>query len=224
MSEIEAASENAPRMSTRWFGIHYIDRMTDKRANDSPIRPGHKDATGHGFINGPADRVFAGVYSQLRALAHRQMYAEREGHTLSATALVHEAYARLLGPRKLDWQSKGHFYTAAAEAMRRILIDHARARCAVRRGGREAKRSALDLTQLPEPTSETECAGFLILDDTISRLESADPQAAAVVRLRYFCGLSIEDTARALNVSAPTVKRTWSFARAWLKETIERDV
>jgi RNA polymerase sigma factor (TIGR02999 family) len=171
----------------------------------------------------PPEDIRARVYAQLRALARRQMNAERPGHTLSATALVHEAYARLLGPRRVDWQSEAHFYTAAAQAMRRILIDHARARCAGRRGGPEASQAALNLTELPDPASQEDCAGFLILDDTISRLESADPQAAEVVRLRYFAGLTIEETARAMNTSEPTVKRAWSFARAWLKETIERD-
>lgn len=170
------------------------------------------------------DDLFERVYTQLRALAQKQMNAERSGHTLSATALVHEAYVRLLGPRQVAWQGKAHFYVAAAEAMRRILIDHARARCAARRGGPEVRRAALNLTELPDPASEDQCAGFLILDETISRLEGADPQAAAVVRLRYFGGLSIEQTAGVLGVSAPTVKRLWAFARAWLKETIEREM
>ena len=169
------------------------------------------------------DDLFERVYAQLRALAQKQMNAERPEHTLSATALVHEACARLLGPRKADWQNDAHFYVAAAEAMRRILIDHARSRCAARRGGPEARRAALRLTELPDPASEEDCAGFLILDETISRLEGADPQAATVVRLRYYGGLSVEDTSRVMNVSTATVKRAWSFARAWLKEAIERD-
>lgn len=170
------------------------------------------------------DDLFERVYTQLRALAQKQMNAERPGHTLSATALVHEAYVRLLGPRQVAWQGQAHFYVAAAEAMRRILIDHARARCAARRGGPEARRAAIRLTELPDPSSQEDCAGFLILDETISRLEGADPQAAAVVRLRYFGGLSIEQTAGVLGVSAPTVKRLWAFARAWLKETIEHEM
>lgn len=169
------------------------------------------------------EALLIAVYGQLRALAQRQLAAERQGHTLSATALVHEAYLRLMGPRQVPWRAEAHFCAAAAEAMRRILIDHARARCAARRGGPEARRAALRLTELPDPASEEDCAGFLILDESISRLESADPQAATVVRLRYFAGLSIEETARALAVSEPTVKRAWAFARAWLKEAIQRE-
>jgi RNA polymerase sigma factor (TIGR02999 family) len=140
---------------------------------------------------------------------------------LQATALVHEAYLRLAGPRKVPWQNKAHFYAAAAEAMRRILIDHARRRAADMRGGPEARRAAVNLASLPDPTSESESAGFLILDEAITRLEVVDPDAARVVRLRYFVGLSIEETAMTINVSAPTVKRHWAFARGWLKEAIE---
>ncbi|MCC7290450.1 MAG: sigma-70 family RNA polymerase sigma factor [Phycisphaerales bacterium] len=169
------------------------------------------------------ESLLLAVYDQLRALAQRQLASERRGHTLSATALVHEAYLRLIGPRQVPWQAEAHFCAAAAEAMRRILIDHARARCASRRGGPDARRAALRLTELPDPASAEDCAGFLILDESISRLASADPQAAAVVRLRYFAGLSVEETAQALGVSEPTVKRAWAFARAWLKEAIERE-
>jgi RNA polymerase sigma factor (TIGR02999 family) len=146
---------------------------------------------------------------------------ERAGHTLQATALVHEAYIRLVGPRDVPWQNRAHFYAAAAEAMRRILVDHARARAAAIRGGPDARRAALDLSALPDPNSERESAGFLILDDAIARLSRVDPDAAAVVRLRYFAGLSVEETASSLGVSAPTVKRAWAFARAWLREAIE---
>jgi RNA polymerase sigma factor (TIGR02999 family) len=105
--------------------------------------------------------------------------------------------------------------------MRRILIDHARAKAADRRGGGSARRAAIELTQLPDPNSAEESAGFLVLDETIARLEVVDPGAAAVVRLRYFAGLSIEDTALALDASPTTVKRDWAFARAWLKDAID---
>ena len=140
---------------------------------------------------------------------------------MQATALVHEAYLKLVGPREIPWQNRAHFYAAAAEAMRRILVDHARAKAAIRRGELDGRRAALELSSLPNPESERESAGFLILDEAIERLESVDPEAAAVVRLRYFAGLSIEETAAALGVSAPTVKRAWAFARGWLKEAIE---
>lgn len=170
-----------------------------------------------------ADRLLPLVYDQLRGAAQRHMMGEARGHTLSATVLVHEAYLKLAGPRQIPWAGRAHFYAAAAEAMRRILIDHARAKAAAIRGGPDARRAALNLAALPDPASETESAGFLILDDAIVRLERADKEAAAVVRLRYFAGLSIDQTAAALGVSAPTVKRTWAFARAWLKDAIESD-
>jgi RNA polymerase sigma factor (TIGR02999 family) len=163
------------------------------------------------------------VYEQLRSAAQRLLRGERDGHTLQATALVHEAWLKLVGPREVPWQGRAHFYAAAAEAMRRILVDHARAKAAASRGGPEARRAALDLASLPDPASERESAGFLILDDAIARLQTVDPEAAAVVRLRYFAGLSVDETASALGVSAPTVKRAWAFARGWLKEAIESD-
>lgn len=170
-----------------------------------------------------ADQLLPLVYNQLRAAAQQHMMREARGHTLSATVLVHEAYLKLAGPRQIPWAGRAHFYAAAAEAMRRILIDHARAKAAAIRGGPAARQAALNLATLPDPASETESAGFLILDEAIVRLEGVDKDAAAVVRLRYFAGLSIEQTAEALGVSAPTVKRTWAFARGWLKEAIENE-
>ena len=171
------------------------------------------------------------VYDQLRAAAQNHLAAERKNHTLSATALVHEAYIKLCGPRDIPWANRAHFYTAAAQAMRQVLLDHAKARLALKRGGPaagessgsaiDARRAAVELASLPDPASDEQSAGFLILDEAISRLEGVDPEAAAVVRLRYFAGLSIDQTAAAMGVSAPTVKRSWAFARGWLKEAIE---
>jgi RNA polymerase sigma factor (TIGR02999 family) len=170
-----------------------------------------------------ADQLLPLVYEQLRSAARRHMMGEAKSHTLSATALVHEAYLRLAGPREVPWAGRAHFYAAAAEAMRRILIDHARAKAAAIRGGPGARRAALGLSALPDLASESESAGFLILNDAIARLEEVDRDAAEVVRLRYFAGRSIEQTAAALGVSEPTVKRTWAFARGWLKEAIEAE-
>jgi len=172
----------------------------------------------------PGERVEAlllEVYPDLRAAAQACLRGERPGHTLDATSLVHEAYLRLVGPRDIPWQNRAHFFAAAAQAMRRILVDHARAKAADQRGGGTARRAAIELTQLPDPDSVEESAGFLILDETIARLEGVDPDAAAVVRLRYFAGLSIEETALALDASPATVKRDWAFARAWLRDAIE---
>ena len=162
------------------------------------------------------------VYAELRAAAQACLRGERRGHTLDATALVHEAYLRLVGERSLPWVNRAHFFAAAAQAMRRILVDHARAKAAARRGGPEARRAAVELAAMPDPASELENAGFLILDEALERLEAVDPDAAAVVRLRYFAGLGVEETAAALGSSTATVKRTWAFARGWLKDAIER--
>ncbi|TVQ59708.1 MAG: sigma-70 family RNA polymerase sigma factor [Phycisphaerales bacterium] len=161
------------------------------------------------------------VYDQLRAAAQKILVTERAGHTLQATALVHEAYLKLAGPREAPWQNRAHFYAAAAEAMRRIVVDYARARVAGVRGGPDARRAAIDLNGLPDLSSVEQTSGFLILNEAIARFEQVDPRAAAVVRLRYFAGLSVEQTAATLGVSEPTVKRTWAFARGWLREAIE---
>lgn len=168
-----------------------------------------------------AETLLPAVYEQLRRMAQQQLARERADHTLQPTALVHEAYLKLVGPRELPWQNKAHFFAAAAQAMRRILVDHARAKAALMRGGPEARRAAIDLSSLPDLESPRESAGFLILDNAILRLEEEDPQAATVVRLRYFSGLSVEETAEAMGISTPTVKRAWAFARVWLKDAIE---
>lgn len=160
------------------------------------------------------------VYGELRAAAGRALRGERKEHTLQATALVHEAWLKLMGPREVPWRNRGHFLAAAAEAMRQILIDHARAKAAQRRGGGVARRAALELQTLPDPASAEQNAGFLLLDEALTKLAAVDAQAAAVVRLRYFTGLTIEEAAKALGVSAPTVQRDWAFARSWLREAI----
>jgi len=167
-----------------------------------------------------AARLWPLVYDQLRAAAQRALQSERPDHTLQATALVHEVYLRLVGPRDVPWQGRAHFYSAAAEAMRRILVDHARARLAAKRAPVDGRRAALELTGLPDSSSDEESAGFLILDEAIQRLRGVDGQAAEVVRMRYFAGLDVDTTAASLGVSAPTVKRAWAFARAWLRHEL----
>lgn len=140
------------------------------------------------------------------------MATERVGHTLQATALVHEAYLRLVGGADVQWANRAHFFGAAAEAMRRILIDHARAKQGPKRGGdrRKLPLDVVDLAAIDDPEQ------ILALDEAISRLEKEDADAARVVRLRFYAGLSIGETAKALETSASTVKREWSFARAFL--------
>lgn len=160
------------------------------------------------------------VYDELRRLARRRMSAERADHTLQATALVHEAYARLVGGKEVDWADRAHFFHAAAAAMRRILIDHARARAGpVRGGGR--RRVPLDVADVADLAARDDPAAVLALDDAVAALERQDPDAAAVVRLRFYAGLSVDETANALGTSPRTVKRDWAFARAFLLRALE---
>jgi RNA polymerase sigma factor (TIGR02999 family) len=154
------------------------------------------------------------VYDQLRELARHRMAEERSGHTLQATALVHEAYLRLVGDRPAGWAGRAHFFHAAAEAMRRILIEHARARGRVKRGGGgERQRVPLSVIDL---AAENDPGEILDLDEAVCRLEKESPDVAAVVRLRFYAGLTIEETAEALGISPQSVKRDWAYARAWL--------
>jgi RNA polymerase sigma factor (TIGR02999 family) len=163
-----------------------------------------------------ADRLLELVYDQLRKIAQLRMAEERRDHTLQATALVHEAYVRLMGEQEVRWDGRGHFFAAAAEAMRRILIEHARGRAREKRGGpadRARKRLPLNLVNLACEENPDE---ILMLDDAIRRMEQEDPAAGQVVRLRFFAGLSIDETAAALGVSPSVVDRDWAYARARL--------
>lgn len=163
-----------------------------------------------------ADRLLPVVYEQLRKAAQLQLSSENSGQTLSATALVHEAYLRLAGPREVPWAGRAHFYAAAAEAMRRILIDRARSR-----GSRErAKRHWQDARDLADLVTSVESDEILAFDEALTRLEGVDASAAQVVRLRFFAGLSVDQTAAALSISPRTVDREWAFARAWLYDAI----
>ncbi|MFZ4575226.1 MAG: ECF-type sigma factor [Phycisphaerales bacterium] len=158
-----------------------------------------------------ADRLLPLVYDQLRKEAQLDIASEAPGHTLSATVLVHEAYLKLVGPRHVPWAGRGHFYAAAAESMRRILIDHARARA--RRGGRHHQLHELpDVDSLASADSEQ----ILAVDAAVARLEAEDPEAAAVVRLRFYAGLSVEQAAESLGISERTAARLWTYARAVL--------
>ena len=158
------------------------------------------------------------VYDQLHALARQRMADERAGHTLQATALVHEAYLRLVGPSApaaQPWSGRGHFYKAAAEAMRRILVEHARARGRDKRGGGRG-RVPLDALASVEAAAQCDAEDVLALDAAFQELERQNPDAAAVVRLRFYAGLSVAEAAEALGVSDRTVNREWNYARAWL--------
>lgn len=159
------------------------------------------------------------VYDTLRRIAERRMAGERADHTLQATALVHEAYLKLLGEEQLDWTDRRRFYGAAAEAMRRILVDHARRVGATKRGG-ERQRVTFGAV---DASAELEPDQVLALSDALERLEREDPRAAEVTRLRFFAGLSVEEAAAALGISERSVHREWAFARARLVQLLERD-
>jgi RNA polymerase sigma factor (TIGR02999 family) len=163
-----------------------------------------------------AEQLLPLVYEQLRALAQRHMLGERGSHTLQATALVHEAYLRLVENTQIDWKGRGHFYLAAADAMRRVLVDHARARGAVKRGGRW-KSVTLELEDL---VHERGLGELLAIDEALEQLTASDPRAAQVVRLRFFAGLSVDETALALQISPRNVDREWQYARSWLRKRL----
>ncbi len=165
---------------------------------------------------GAAEQLFQLVYDELRRLAASHMRGERSGHTLQATALVHEAFMRLVRDDQMDWKNRTHFFGATAEAMRRILVDHARARCAMRRGG-DRRRIPLDDTPDLSPDRPDE---IVAVDAALSRLFDVDPRKGRLVELRFFGGLGIEETAEVLGVSPRTVKRDWTFAKAWLYREI----
>jgi RNA polymerase sigma factor (TIGR02999 family) len=159
------------------------------------------------------------VYAQLRAQARHYMRSERSGVTLQSTALVHEAYLRLTRARDVDWHDRVHFFALSAQIMRRILVDAARSRAAVKRGAGAARAdhsSAVDLDQIPSPDSDTASSSLCALDDALEGLARIDPRRARVIELRYFGGFSVEETAEVLQVSPQTVMRDWRLARAWL--------
>lgn len=159
--------------------------------------------------------LLAAIYDELRRVADRVMRLERGDHTLQPTALVNELYVKFAGLRDLKLENRRHFYGAAAEAMRRILVDHARQRNALKRGGPSAVRVPID-TMADELLAADAAIDFERLDDALKALEAIAPDKAAVVTLRYFAGLTIDDTAQVLGISKATVARHWTFARSWL--------
>ncbi len=166
------------------------------------------------------DAVLPRVYAELRRLANAQMSKESPGHTLQATALVHEAWMKMVGSdgKALSWDSRAHFFVAAAQAMRRILVDRARRVQSEKHGG-NLERQPLDGVDVAFDPDQLD---FIALDEALNGLAQHDPRAARVVELRFFAGLSVEDTAKALETSERTVAREWNVARAWLEREIER--
>lgn len=174
---------------------------------------------------GARDQLMPLVYAQLRAQARRRMRQERSGQTLQTTELVHEAYLRLTRAEDVDWQDRVHFFALSAQIMRRILVDAARARAAAKRGGgvqRLEHSSTVDLDQFPAADSNA-ALSLCALDDALESLARIDPRRARVIELRFFGGLSVEETADALQVSPQTVMRDWRLARAWLARELSGD-
>lgn len=163
-----------------------------------------------------ASQLLPLVYEELRRLAARKLSQEQPGQTLSATALVHEAYLRLAGDAARDWDSRGHFFTAAAEAMRRILVESARRKQRRKHGG-DRRRVPLDDFAALEGTPSDD---LLALNEALTQLAEEDPLKARLVELRFFAGLSVEDAARCLGISRATADRYWAYARAWLFEKL----
>lgn len=158
------------------------------------------------------DKLLPLVHAELRRIARHQMSQERDGHTLQATALVNEAYLRLAGQQGFEWQNRAHFFAVCAQVMRHVLIDHARAHARDKRGGGAIHVSLDEAAVIAGQPAEH----FLALDDALHFLESVDPQKGKIVELRYFGGLSIDETAEVLNISPRTVRREWQRSKAWL--------
>ena len=162
------------------------------------------------------DKLVPVVYEELRRQAARYLRRERPGHTLQTTALIHEAYIRLIDQKNVHWQNRAHFFAISAQLMRRILVDHARSRQAAKRGGSDIKLP-LEEAMIASEGREVD---LVALDEALERLAAIDPQQSRVVELKFFSGLSVEETAEVLGVSTRTVKRDWNVAKAWLRREI----
>jgi RNA polymerase sigma factor (TIGR02999 family) len=162
------------------------------------------------------DRLIPLVYDELRLIAGRFLRHERPGHTLQSTALVHEAFLRLVDQTRTDWQSHAHFFGVAANVIRNILVDHARARQAAKRGGPMPALSLDEAVAFPKDRD----LELIAVDDALLSLSRFDPQQSRIVELRFFAGLSIEETAEVLRISVSTVKRDWILAKAWIYHTL----
>jgi len=159
------------------------------------------------------------IYDELRRIAHRYAQRERNGHTLQTTALVNEAYLRLAGAEKRDWQNRSHFFAVTAQVMRHILIDHARRRQFVKHGG-DAQQVSIEAASV---MASERAAELIALDEALAEFAALDPRKARVVELRYFGGLSLEETAENVGVSLMTVRRDWQTAKAWLYRRLKHD-
>lgn len=182
--------------------VHDITLMLEAMQRDEP---------------GAADQLMRSVYNELRALAAAKLAGEGGDRTLQPTALVHETWLRLGGDQQASWRNRAHFFSAAAEAMRRILIDRARRRGRVRRGGGQRP---LNLDDVDEPAAAADAEHVLAVNEALERFAAEDAERAELVKLRYFAGLSLEEVAKVMGISESTAKRWWTFARAWLYREI----
>jgi len=162
------------------------------------------------------EQMFADVYAEMRTIAGRYLRRERKSHTLQPTALVHEAYLKLVGPTHVDWQGRAHFLAVAAHAMREILVDHARRHKAAKRG-RNRRRIALDVDLMAESSRDID---LLALEDALSKLAKLDPRQAKMIELRFFGGLSVAEVAKVMEMSKRSVEREWTMVRAWLRREL----
>lgn len=186
--------------------------------DDQPVSaPAPRDAAGPGAS---ADELLPVVYDELHRLAGSFMRRERQNHTLSATALVHEAYEKLAAQKRVAWQGRSHFLAIGAQAMRRLLVNHAVGRKRIKRGG-DRQRVTLDAAAAPAAAGELDLDTVLTLDRALKKLEALDPRQARVVELRYFAGMTTKETAEALGLGTRTVEREWDHARAWLSRELE---
>lgn len=183
--------------------------MGDPAITQALVALAHGDAGAH-------DRLFPLVYDALRDLARRELRRERPDHTLSATALVHEAYLKLVQLERIDWKGRAHFFGVCAPVMRQVLISHARSRNAVKRGAGAVKLPLADALAVAEERPDD----LVALDEALTRLEALSQRQARVVEARFFAGMSVEETAAVLGISPATVKREWTAARAWLNREL----
>jgi RNA polymerase sigma factor (TIGR02999 family) len=165
------------------------------------------------------DRLMPIVYDELRRIAHRYVQHERDGHTLQTSALVNEAYLRFAGQRRVDWQNRAHFFAVTAQVMRHILIDHARRRRYAKHGGEVRQIPIDDATEMSLQRADE----LIALEEALDELSKLDPRKSQVVELRYFGGLSLEETAAVLEISLMTVRRDWRAAKAWLYRSVKND-
>lgn len=185
-------------------------------SRDSPV-----DRSGPAPVPNSVDAVIPHLYDELRRLAHAKLRAERSDHTLDTIALLHEAYVRVSNETQVVWRSRSHFLAVAALQMRRVLLDYAKRRNAEKRGGGRSESVTLDPALIADDRSGLTMLDLIQLDASLTRLEDFNPRGAAVVQYRFFAGLTHEEIAEILGVSVPTVRRSWTVARAWLAKEMD---